>query len=78
VKRWYVALSDADVVLYGWYTSPARRGRGLVRHGIAAAVRAFSPGATRFLADVRVWNRPSIQVMERMGFECVAKARPRA
>lgn len=75
-KRWYVPLSSSDVVLYGWHTSPEHRGRNLIGHAMQSAIAYFSPAAKRFLADVRIWNTPSIRAMEKAGFRIVARAKP--
>lgn len=77
VSAWYVPVGAEDVILYGWWTDPGMRGRGLIRQLISAATRDALPHAKRFLADVRVWNTPSIHAMERVGFRRIAEARPR-
>lgn len=77
VSNWYVPVGASDVILYGWWTDPHRRGQGLIRLLIAAATRDALPQARRFLADVRVWNTPSIRAMERVGFRRIAEAKPR-
>jgi len=78
IKSWYVALMPGDVVFYGWYTVPSHRGKGLIGACIAAAAAYYeSRGATRVLADVKVWNTPSIRAMERAGFKFLLETKPR-
>jgi hypothetical protein len=76
IPRWYVPLSAADMVLYGWFTLPEFRGTGLIRHAIARSMQDAPSEVRRFLADVRVWNKPSIRAMERVGFRYVTSAKP--
>lgn len=76
IKRWYLPLGESDVVLYGWHTSPEYRGLNLIGLAMETAIGGFSAQTERFLADVKIWNKPSIRAMEKAGFRFVSKAKP--
>jgi hypothetical protein len=78
VKRWYLPLADTDVVLYGWHTSPQYRGLNLIGLAMESAIGCFAAQTERFLADVKIWNKPSIRAMEKAGFRFVLRAKPLA
>lgn len=71
--RWYVALEPEDVVLYGMYTFPKYRGRGLIGQLVAYTVDQEHPPAGDFYADVRVTNTISLQALRKIGFVDCAK-----
>jgi RimJ/RimL family protein N-acetyltransferase len=54
----------------GYWLFVASRGRGIVTRCVrAAADHAFANGVTRMEAHVRLENKPSERVLERLGFE---------
>jgi hypothetical protein len=73
---WYVPLNPSDNVLFGWHTTPSKRGQGLIGVALQATVQHFESQTTRFLADVKAWNTPSIRSMQKAGFRLVAKSKP--
>jgi hypothetical protein len=75
-RRWYLPLHSSDVVLYGWHTYPEYRGLNLIGLAMQSAIACFSATTDRFLADVKVWNKPSIRAMEKAGFRMVLKTKP--
>ena len=75
-RRWYLPLGSSDVVLYGWHTSPEYRGLNLIGLAMQTAIAVGSATTDRFLADVKVWNKPSIRAMEKAGFRMVLKTKP--
>jgi hypothetical protein len=78
VTRWYLPLTESDVVLYGWHTSPQYRGMNLIGVAMESAIACFSGETNRFLADVKTWNKPSIRAMEKAGFRFLLKSKPLA
>jgi hypothetical protein len=75
-KRWYLPLGNSDVVLYGWHTSHEYRGLNLIGLAMQSAIASCSATTDRYLADVKVWNKPSIRAMEKAGFRMVLKTKP--
>lgn len=75
-RRWYLPLGSSDVVLYDWHTSPEYRGLNLIGLAMQSAIASFSATTDRFLADVKIWNKPSIRAMEKAGFRMVLTTKP--
>jgi ribosomal protein S18 acetylase RimI-like enzyme len=72
LRAWYMPVAEHDLVVFGVVTSPALRGRGVAPAIIAAALKVMmAPGTTAY-ADIKQWNRPSLRLFEKLGFEVVA------
>jgi GNAT superfamily N-acetyltransferase len=65
-------LDDRDGYLYGAFTGPAHRGRGLFHRALAEiASQSRSQGMNRLLGVVEEGNEASLHVFRKLGYELV-------
>jgi ribosomal protein S18 acetylase RimI-like enzyme len=73
IRRWHhaaVFVAEADVADLGLMVAADRRGRGIGRALLSAAVDwARDAGVTKLELHVFPWNEPAIRLYERFGFE---------
>lgn len=76
ISHWTIPLSSDDIVISRCFTRPAFRGHGYITDVIAAmlAEGGWHEGC-RFLTDVHVANKPSLNQFLRTGWRIIARAR---
>jgi RimJ/RimL family protein N-acetyltransferase len=69
-------LFPGDVLMFGAWTDPAFRGRGLYRALVSGAFAQLErEGARRFFARTKIWNAASIRALRHVGMQSVAEYR---
>lgn len=75
LSRWFIDLSDDDVVIYSVVTHPSARGRRLAPRLTATVAARLNTEGKRVLLDCKTWNGSAHRAFAAAGF-CPIRAEP--
>lgn len=75
-KRWFVTLSDDDIVLFRMRTYPEYRGQGIAPLLMRFAMHNSLKQGDRAFIDCRIHNKSSIRCIQKASFNRIATMKP--
>jgi hypothetical protein len=74
--KWFVPLEGQDIVIFRNWTLPEHRGKGICPSIMRRIIAQELANGGKAHTDCRVYNKPSIRSIEKVGFRRIVTKRP--